>query len=302
MLEVFLDAYCIVDVSNQVIEFNTAFEEMCGESYRKIKKIGDFCNLIKTELCPHQCPAKQIMVSQHSLRIDEIKGISKAYPTIAMIMGGIPILSEDGFVLGALITIRNVSAESELQKKYDEKKKDSVTDGLTRLYNKVYTETIFSKMLKASLRDKMPLSIAMCDIDHFKQVNDKFGHQAGDYVLALVAQMFKGQSRETDIIGRFGGEEFMAVLYNTDQTGAKIFCERFRRRVESSEVSFDGRPIPVTVSLGTASSRTIWTPNTDVDFLSKELITNADTALYLAKANGRNRTWQFEDIPKKKAA
>lgn len=299
LLEVFLDAYCIVDNTNQVVEFNTAFEDMCGESYRKIKKIGNFCELLKTELCPGQCPAKQIVESQHSLRIDEIKGVSKAFPSIAMILGGVPIFSEDGkTVLGSLITIRNVSAESELQKKYDEKKKDSITDGLTRLYNKVYTESTFTRMLKASFRDKMPLSIAMCDIDHFKQVNDKFGHQAGDYVLSLVAQMLKGESRETDVIGRFGGEEFIALLYNTDQPGAKIFSERFRKRVESTHVIFEGKRIPVTVSLGTATSKGIWTPSLNVDNFSKELVTNADTALYLAKANGRNRCWQFEDIPK----
>ncbi len=301
LLTVFLDAYCVVDVTNKVIEFNTAFEEICGESYRKIKKIGNFCELIQTEHCPGQCPAKQIVTSQHSLRLDEIKGASKAFPSIAMILGGIPIFSEDQkTVIGSLITIRNVSAESELQKKYDEKKKDSVTDGLTRLYNKVYTETVFSRMLKSSLREHMPLSIVMCDIDHFKQVNDKFGHQAGDYVLSLVAQMLKGESRETDVIGRFGGEEFMAVLYNTDQAGAKIFCERFRKRVETTQVMFESKPIPVTISMGTATSKEPWTPVINLEKYSKEMVTNADTALYLAKANGRNRTWQFEDIPKKK--
>ena len=121
-LEIFLDAYCIVDLSNQVVEFNTAFTEVCGESYRKILKIGNFCDLFKTEMCPHQCPSKQIVNTGAAVRLDELKAASKAFPQLNVILGGIPIFSEQNKVVGSLITIRNVSAESELQKKYDERK------------------------------------------------------------------------------------------------------------------------------------------------------------------------------------
>jgi len=215
-----------------------------------------------------------------------------------MIFGGVPIHSDKGEVLGALITIRNVSADSELQKKYDERKKESVIDGLTRLFNKTYTENTLLRVIKTSLRDFQGLSVVMCDIDHFKRVNDTYGHQAGDFVLSTVAQMLKGETRDTDICGRFGGEEFMVILCNSDVKGAMIFAERFRKRVASTQILFEGKHIPVTVSLGTSSFTERWIPGMNAEKSMKDLVSHADTALYFAKANGRNQTCQFESLPK----
>lgn len=299
LIDIFLDAYCIVDVSNHVVDFNVAFTELCGESYRKIMKIGNFCELLRTELCPGQCPAIQVITSQKALRLDEVRGSSKAFGHLQMIVGGIPIFSESGKILGSLITIRNVSAETELQKKYEERKQESVMDGLTRLYNKVFTESMLLRFIKQSQRDPHLVSIAMCDIDHFKKVNDTYGHQAGDYVLSLVAQMLKGESRDTDVAGRFGGEEFIVLLPRSDVAGAKIFSERFRKRVEQTQIRFEGRQIPVTVSLGTATFSDKWLAEMNAEQAMKELVSRADTALYFAKSHGRNQSCQFETVGQK---
>ena len=299
LLDIFLDAYCIVDVTNHVVEFNVAFTDLCGESYRKVLKIGLFCDLLQTEMCPGQCPGLQILTSQKALRLDELTGTSKAYPQLQMILGGVPLFSDSGKLVGALLTIRNVSAESELQKKYHERKEESAVDGLTRLFNKVHTEGLLVKALKSALRDTQSFSVLMCDIDHFKKVNDTYGHQAGDYVLSTVAQMLKGEARETDIVGRFGGEEFLVILPKSDVVGAKIFAERFRTRSESTPILFDSKRIPVTVSLGTVSFKSTWPPAIDLEATSKELINKADTALYFAKANGRNQCCQYETLPQK---
>ncbi|MBI4404912.1 MAG: sensor domain-containing diguanylate cyclase [Deltaproteobacteria bacterium] len=299
LLEVLLDAYCIVSPSNQVVDFNVAFTELCGESYRKILKIGNFCELLNTELCPHQCPAKQIATSGRALRLDELSGASKAYPQLQMILAGVPVVAEDGNILGSLITIRNVSAESELQKKYDERKVESVTDGLTRLFNKAFMEDMLIRTAKTSMREIRGFSVAMCDIDHFKKVNDTYGHQAGDYVLVTVAQMLAGETRESDLVGRFGGEEFIVILSNSDVAGALIFAERFRNRVANTQIFFEGKKIPVTVSLGTATFLEKWSPDINAERCVKELINKADTALYYSKANGRNQVRQFEKIESK---
>jgi diguanylate cyclase (GGDEF)-like protein len=300
LLEIFLDAYCVVDASNNVIDFNVAFTELCGESYRKVLKVGSFCELLRTELCPNQCPAVQIANSQKSLRLDELRGSSKAFPQLQMILGGVPIFSSDQRFLGSLVTIRNVTAESELQKKYDERKKESITDGLTRLFNKRFIEDALLRMLKTSLRDTTPVSVVMVDVDHFKKVNDTYGHQAGDYVLYTVAQILKNESRESDIVGRFGGEEFLVVLGTTDSPGAKVFSERFRLKVQNTKFLFEGKTIPLTISAGTASFTKLWKPGLSPERLSKELVNSADTALYYAKANGRNQISQFEGLPSKK--
>jgi len=292
LLQIFLDAFAIVDVTGRVVDFNVAFTELCGESYRKVLKIGELKQLIQIE----QEPLQQVITQRKPIRLDELKGSSKAYPSLSLILGAVPIFAADETILGALMTIRNVSAESELQKKYDERKEESVMDGLTRLFNKVYTENQLARMVKNALREPQVVSVIMCDIDHFKKVNDTYGHQAGDHVLASVAQMLKGESRETDVVGRFGGEEFTAILYNSDQAGTKIFGERFRKRVESTQILYEGKHIPVTVSLGSATFLQKWAPGVESEGLSKELIARADAALYFAKANGRNQICQAENL------
>lgn len=297
VLQVLLDAYCVVDKSNRVIDCNTAFEELCGESYRKIRKVGDFCTILHTEMCPDYCPAKQITLTERPLRVDELPGKSKGYPRMFMILSGVPITTLEHGTIGSLITIRNVSAESDLQRKYDERKKESITDGLTKLFNKMHTENTLLRLVKGSLREDRGLSVLMCDIDHFKKVNDTYGHQAGDAVLTAVATCLQQSARETDIVGRFGGEEFVAVLTNTDQAGTKIFAERFRKKVEAMRTEVDGKVIPVTVSLGTATFyRQKWQPGMDAANDQKELVHHADLSLYYSKKTGRNRLTQWEDI------
>lgn len=297
LLEILLDAYCIVDKDNKVVHFNTAFTELCGESYRKVLKIGDFCQLIKTVFCPQNCPAKQVFQASSVVRLDEVPASSRVYPELSTIVAGAPIVLE-GQTLAVLITIRNVTAESQLQKKYSERKQESVTDGLTHLYNKSFTENSLRRAIKANSRDAKGVSVVMVDIDHFKKINDGYGHQAGDHVLAITAKILQETTRETDIVGRFGGEEFMVILANSDQPGAKIFAERMRKRLEETKIEFEEKVIHVTASLGTASF-TERHPNAvfpNLDEIVKELVKQADTALYHSKGNGRNRVTQFEEL------
>jgi diguanylate cyclase (GGDEF)-like protein len=216
-----------------------------------------------------------------------------------MILAAVPIQDAEGKAIGALLTIRNVTAESELQKKYEERKKESIVDGLTQLFNKTYTEGALLKAVKAAIRqgDSHKLSVVMCDIDHFKKVNDTYGHQAGDAVLTAVAKIIKEEARDTDLVGRFGGEEFLCILNSTDREGALIFCERFRKRIESVRIEHAGTVIPVTISLGTATSLSEGGARPDPVAAVKDLVGRADTALYFAKANGRNRCCQFETLP-----
>jgi len=187
---------------------------------------------------------------------------------------------------------------SALQQKYDERKKESIVDGLTQLYNKVYTEGALVRAVKQASRqlEGPSLSVVMCDIDHFKKVNDTYGHQAGDYVLANVAKIIKEEARDTDIVGRFGGEEFMALLPSTDVEGTLVFCERLRKRIHTTKLVHNGITIPVTISMGTATLDRAKAQGLDPALSVKDLVNRADTALYFAKANGRNRTCQNETL------
>lgn len=299
-LDIFLDAYCVVDISGNVVDFNIAFTELTGESHRKISKIGKLSELIKIDSALPVSPAQQVMATEKSLRLDEVKASTKAYPELNLIIGAVPIFGAGEGVVGALVTFRNVSAEMLLQQKYEERKKESVTDPLTRLFNKGYMEENLQRLIKISIRESKTLTLIMADIDHFKKVNDTHGHLAGDYVLKLVSGNLKNMMRETDLAGRFGGEEFMIILNNCNEEGAKIFTERLRKNIETTLFIFEGNRIPITLSQGTSTLTRTWEEGLNIEQLKADLVSKADSALYEAKTSGRNCVRHFgKNSPKK---
>lgn len=164
----------------------------------------------------------------------------------------------------------------------------AVTDSLTGLYIRRFFLAKVNEEMRRSERYKRPFAIIMTDIDHFKNVNDSYGHPEGDVVLKAVSKLIKDTIREVDIVARFGGEEFVILLPETDKENAVILSERLREKI--SELTFEQVP-GVTVSLGISGY-----PNdgTDID----KLIKKADAALYKAKQTGRNKSVIFsEDIP-----
>ncbi|WP_434624098.1 diguanylate cyclase [Pseudomonas sp. Z1-29] len=158
----------------------------------------------------------------------------------------------------------------------------SSTDRLTGLYNRGHWEASLKAAYARHQRYGNALSLVMLDIDHFKRVNDTYGHQAGDKVIEQVARLLHEHVRESDVAGRYGGEEFGVVLSDTDAAGGQIFAERLRKAVEESLVQYNGQDIRFTVSLGVAD---LSQPAND----HAELIARADQALYTSKKTGRNR-------------
>ncbi len=302
MLSLLLDAYCVVDAKNQVVAFNTAFSELCGLSFKKILKVGDFAELVRVNLNARECPTLEIMREGKLIRIDELSGSTDAYPALKMILSGMPIIAPTGETMGAVVTIRNVSAENELQAKYYDRMRESIQDGLTGLFNKVYSEERLLRMIQLAYRETVPISIVLVDIDFFKKINDTKGHQAGDFVLSKVAKLIRDQGRESDIVGRFGGEEFIAILWNTNAQGAHVFAERVRTVVTGAGIVFNGDKISVTVSLGTSTFTDTWSTKAEPKRTMKDLVAAADEALYEAKRGGRNKTVQHTKAVPKKAA
>jgi diguanylate cyclase (GGDEF)-like protein len=154
----------------------------------------------------------------------------------------------------------------------------SRTDALTGLRNRAFLMELLSQEFNRSRRYDHPFSILFLDLDHFKRVNDQYGHACGDAVLRKTGEVMAAQLRTTDIVGRFGGEEFVVGLVETDLDAAKASAERIRQAIEHE----DFVPQPLTISVGVASV------NADVETI-EELIEQADGALYRAKAAGRNR-------------
>lgn len=154
-------------------------------------------------------------------------------------------------------------------------------DFLTKLFNKRAIEEYLNVKEAEFERHGRSFCVAMLDLDHFKAVNDTYGHDAGDAVLLAFAKILKEEARTSDIVGRYGGEEFLAILGDTDISGAKVFCEKVRTHVEQAHFMYQGQRISVSVSIGVAQ-------RSDYPSL-KSLVNGADERLYDAKRKGRNR-------------
>jgi len=160
----------------------------------------------------------------------------------------------------------------------------SETDKLTGLKNRRYFQEKLEEQLSNNEKSASPFSLFILDIDHFKKVNDTFGHQVGDEVLAQLAQLLKNQARSLDIVARYGGEEFVVILPETDQNEAKAIAEQLRQAVEQAKWQ-TGR---ITVSVGIATA--IKTDN------ETTILQRADKALYASKENGRNHVTHSIDL------
>lgn len=157
----------------------------------------------------------------------------------------------------------------------------AIQDDLTKFFNRRHLMELLEKENNRSIRTGAVFSLAMMDLDKFKNINDTFGHQAGDEVLITFSNIISNVLRKTDFCGRYGGEEFLVVLTQTDLNEAKIFAERIRACIEESLVLDFDNQTKVTVSIGLAEHR----ENENVD----RTISRADEAMYKAKRNGRNR-------------
>jgi diguanylate cyclase (GGDEF)-like protein len=165
---------------------------------------------------------------------------------------------------------------------------DSITDGLTGLYNHRYLHERLGEEVSRAAKDGTELSLLFLDLDHFKQYNDRRGHSAGDRALRAVARVVERSVRRIDLVGRYGGEEFVVVLPESGTPAALEAAERIRRAVEEAEGSVDGQGL--TVSIGVATF--------PADARSKEeLLDRADWSMYRAKRAGRNRVVAFVSEP-----
>ena len=178
----------------------------------------------------------------------------------------------------AAIALANADAQAQLIEKNQLLEVLSISDPLTGLYNRLRLDQVLLDELARRQRSAADLSVILLDLDHFKSVNDRHGHQVGDQVLAAVAMLLKNGSRHLDVVGRWGGEEFLVVCRETDLAGAALLAEKLRSAIASHAFSVGGQR---TASFGVATLR----DQEDID----TLLARADAALYRAKDAGRNR-------------
>lgn len=176
----------------------------------------------------------------------------------------------------------------ELERTQQELALQARTDALTGLYNRRYMEERLAGELERAKRYGHTLTLALFDFDHFKNLNDTYGHAAGDEALKLFADTATSLSRKSDVVARWGGEEFLAAFPATGENGAITFLERLSDEIRTADFAPEGEDIPLTMSIGVATAQS----NDDLD----TVISRADAAMYLAKTQGRDRIRSESDL------
>jgi len=200
----------------------------------------------------------------------------------SLIVGGV-------FLLGALFvflvcwimlqTVRDIKRVAALEK-------ENITDPLLDIYNRRYLEERLKEEVARTQRYKSPLSLLMIDIDHFKRINDHYGHQIGDAVLIGMGKILKAQTRKSDLAARYGGEEMVVLLPNTEEEEAFLMAERIRQTIQQATFADTNKhngSVQCTVSVGVSSL-------TGDSYEDADLLRKTDVALYQAKQTGRNRS------------
>lgn len=203
----------------------------------------------------------------------------------------IPLMSVGGNVEHVGIAIYDVTdyavSKSQLETVNDHLAVLSRTDKLTQLYNRGYWEDSLQQEFLRIKRTGQPSTLVMFDIDHFKKINDTYGHPLGDEIISKTSEILRDTMRMTDIAGRYGGEEFAVILINTGIDGGYVFAERLRKKIETLATPHVQTTIHHTISLGVAQC-----DDTMQDY--QAWLKSSDTALYEAKRGGRNRTCVYQ--------
>ena len=179
--------------------------------------------------------------------------------------------------------VARIHSALKLKEYQDKLKVLALRDDLTGLYNRVAFNDLFDVELSKQERDGSSLSFVMLDVDNFKTINDTYGHLAGDYALKEISRILVSSVRCSDIVGRFGGDEFSIVLTQINLEDSFNVCDRIRKRVEEFEFNFNAVPIKLTVSMG------VFSKNSLVKLSRDEIVEKADKELYLAKKLSKNK-------------
>lgn len=212
---------------------------------------------------------------------DHIRTIQNALSTFKQAQPA-PSQSLSAQLKALMDRVKTVEEESEKSRaQLEEQRYKATHDPLTSLPNReAYNERAFHELHRFK-RYGHPLTLAVCDLDHFKKINDTFGHQAGDKVLKLVAQVVSTRLRNVDFVARYGGEEFVLVMPETDAEQAKTVLDKMRAAIAKTPFRFKDSPVTITMSFGIVQFRG--------EDSVESAFARADKALYEAKANGRNQ-------------
>jgi diguanylate cyclase (GGDEF)-like protein/PAS domain S-box-containing protein len=280
------DGVYIVNRNREIVYWNKGAERLTGYAGHDV--IGSHCwdNILMhvddqgNQLCLTGCPLVKVM-SSGSPEMAEVFLSHKDGHRVPVQVRATPFINGKGKIVGAVEIFSDNTSKITAMQQVQELQAKVFLDPLTGLANRRYVEMNLQGKYDEMLRYGWLFGVVMMDIDNFKDLNDRYGHDCGDEALKVIARTLIHSSRSIDIVGRWGGDEFIAVISNTNAMKIQATAERYRSMVEHSGLPLDGAMLRLSVSAGA----TVAIPGESL----KTVIKRADSLLYASKAAGRNR-------------
>jgi len=287
------DGVYFVDRERTILYWNPAAERITGYSAEEM--VGRHCqdNILRhvddagTALCTDACPLTHA-IEDGAPRESTVYLRHKEGHRVPVRIKVSPTRDADGAVTGAVEVFSDDSARDATRDRVAELERLAMLDPLTQIANRRYLDTRLPAEFDARRTDGCCLGVMVIDIDNFKGINDTYGHQVGDEVLKIVARTLQSNMRPRDIVGRWGGEEFLLLIHDVDADALAAIAERVRALVEASTYPHPSGDVSVTVSIGTALS--------DEKTPAADVIKAADRAMYMSKEAGRNRVTGYLNL------
>lgn len=286
LLDNLYDGVYFTDLDRRIKYWNKAAERISGFSADEVleKKCSDnvlmHVDFEGNSLCLGSCPLKESLQDSKP-RQDKVYLHHKEGHLVPIRVSIAPICDEVGNVIGGLETFQDVTHEMATLKEVEVLKEQAYIDSLTKIGNRRYCDLMLEKRFRElQFSEEGSLGIMFFDIDHFKNFNDQYGHKVGDLVLKMVARTLMNSMRTYDFVGRWGGEEFLAITPNVPQDQLWRLADRYRTLVKQSSYNISEEKISITVSVGA----TLVHKNESKD----DALARADALLYKSKSAGRN--------------
>lgn len=286
VLDNLLDGVYFTDRERRITYWNQAAEELTGYTADEIlgKRCSDNFLMHVDEsgclLCAGDCPLSRAMEDGHPRRA-EVYFHHKTGHRVPVEVRVCPIRGSDGDVVGAVEIFSDNSRQRAVRERAKELANFAFLDPTSQIGNRRYLEQQLAYQLDQHFKSEAALGVMLADIDEFKSINDTYGHAAGDVALLTVAKTLSNCLRASDVVGRWGGDEFLAILPGITREALAKAAEKIRKLVAKSTVPVDGSPIRVTISLGAALAARGDSP--------QSLLKKADQHLYASKQSGRNQ-------------
>lgn len=281
------DGVYFVDRDRVITYWNKGAERITG--YSAQQAIGRACrdNMLNhvtangIQLCTNHCPLAAVMEDGNPREVEVFLHHADGYRVPVAIRAS-ALRDSTGSVIGAIETFSNNSSVVHARRRLNEMQQMVRTDVLTKIGNRQHIEGRLHAVIAEFENTQNPIGLLFMDIDHFKQVNDTYGHEVGDKVLRMVANTFRYALRATDVIGRWGGEEFVAIVYDTyDERTLLRTADKVRGLIEASHLDVNDQSLGVTISIGATRLYSNDTP--------ESIVRRADGLMYRSKQAGRNR-------------